>query len=209
MRKGLRAPSRASTLLPLVRQLRAGEGVDTAALTPAVPQLLAHLQRFAHPRLRWLADAEDAAADIAAETLARALRHWSGCRARSEAELVAWLQAIARRLILDLRRTPAPIGGAEPLVAWYVAVPVPRPHPRTTRRAQRVLALLEELEPALAALFLRRALEGTTWPELAREFSCSSSAARRRFERARRLVRARIHAAEAASRRPRDHRGPS
>ena len=178
-------------LLSAVRRLRESRGEDAEALAILVPLLWPRLQRYSLPRLRWLADAEDAAADVAAETLLRALRKIQACRAETEREFLGWVQAIARRQILDLRRSPLPIGGAEVLGDFVTReVADGRQRQVTIPHAHAVQAALGSLSPELNWILRRRALEGASWRQLASELGCSIPAARRRYERARQGVRA-------------------
>jgi RNA polymerase sigma-70 factor, ECF subfamily len=142
---------------------------------------------------RRLADAGDAVDDLLQIVACRALSRLDGCRARSRREFRGWLQAIARRIVIDLFRSPDPIGGgvrlppprsAHPGDPWAALGTGPAPTLDQLERA------LERLHPRYREILWKRAVEGMTWRQLGQALGISADAARHRFQRGRAIVRA-------------------
>jgi DNA-directed RNA polymerase specialized sigma24 family protein len=189
-------------VLPLVDRLRcrgAHAPWDEAAVAALAVRITAAVGPTLHAAVRDLADAGDALADLEQLVLERVLRGLPGCRATSDGAFWRWVQVIARRVRLDLRRLPAPIGGSPELPTALAARPAPEPPDLAAVfdvGAARVAGVWPAVERALACLTPRhrgliwqRVVEGLSWRELERVYDLTPGAARQQYARTRRALR--------------------
>jgi RNA polymerase sigma factor (sigma-70 family) len=153
--------------------------LDDAALRRLVPRVLAGLVRRG--------EAFDAAEDALQEALLEALRAWPEHPPRDPE---AWLATVARRRLVDARRSEAARHRREDVV---VAEPTP---PASTEVGDDTLFLLflcchPDLSPASQVALTLRAVGGLTTREIADAFYVPEATMAQRISRAKRMVQGR------------------
>jgi len=193
--RGLEAPAEASlhALDEDVRLMLAFRAGDAGAFD-------ALFRRWASPLLRYLARMlrDDAAAeDLVQEAFLRV--HRARDRYAPDARFSTWLYRIATNLALNELRRPRrrarhepPDGESGPELAAHAAEPEGAVDAR--RRAERALALLEELPEKQRAALCLAALEGLSYAEVAEALEVSEPAVKALVHRARSALADRLRA---------------
>ncbi|MBA3670398.1 MAG: sigma-70 family RNA polymerase sigma factor [Gemmatimonadaceae bacterium] len=216
-----RAPSPTSSETPdvsLSALLTAaqGEGPEAdAALEELLTSLCGIVRRSALHHARGLADVSDVAADVTQETLIGLAKGVRGCRATTDAEVVAWARVATRNAYIDMFRSPGS-GLAARLLAdelvhdmHHFAALTGADMPQRNSPAMTVLlrVLMEAYGDAVEStgeLFWWRLIMSLEWTEIAAKFSTTAAGAKRRFQRAqealRRSVLSRVEELPAAER---------
>lgn len=144
-------------------------------------RLLVHLVRRMHD--------VDAATELWAECWAAAFAGWSGCKARSESELDAWVFAIARNQLGSYYRSGQIASRTLDELKW--TVPSVRESDRIEIERDADLAVLRDVLtdaldrlPAMRRHAVQlRVLQGLAYEEVAARLGCSQQAARAHVSR--------------------------
>lgn len=181
---------------------RAQRPGGAAALDELLARLREPIRQFVLSRVGWAADAEDFAADVTQETLVRVAMRLGQCRATTDQQLIAWVLTIARREAATMLRATHSILAvrsfrteferalsAEAAHRWVRAVNedlLPDPEGALLR----VLAAVYDAEGATAGQLVRlHVVDRASWAEVARLLQTTPEAAKRRFQRAQRMLR--------------------
>ncbi|HEX8671650.1 MAG TPA: RNA polymerase sigma factor [Longimicrobium sp.] len=185
----------------LVELIREAAGGDEDALEGLLVRVYRIARAFVRRRLPGSAD-DAFVEDAASETVSRVAHAFTGCRARNEGEAVAWILEIARNTAIDLHRVELRqviVGALDDL---DLVGTIPAPVPGSISPAEgALLDLLGETHEALPAelqlLLWTRLVGGATWAEAGEQIGTTSTAAKRRYQRAqmrlRRELTRRIH----------------
>lgn len=172
------------TLSGLLR--RAVDG-DTTAREELLEKLYVPLRRYARRHLSGWIEPDEAAKDVAQDTLVRITAHLGACRAQSDRQLVAWALAILRNVIIDRARQRAEecLVRFGPAVEPLAVTPPPDDPPSSADRtlSRLVRSALDALPPEKMRLLQLRLQLGDRWADVGAELGTSWSAARRRFQR--------------------------
>jgi RNA polymerase sigma factor (sigma-70 family) len=171
--------------------LRAARRGDRAAHDALLVALRLPIRRFLRGRFRVGADPEMALEDIEQEALLHVHCHLGDCRATSDGSLLSWVLMVARRAALDVIREPLESSGVrspgllasladEESLQEREDVPI---RVRLLVDAQRWLSARDQ------ELLWRRLVSNESWAEVGASLGLSWTAARRRFQRAQRLLR--------------------
>jgi len=160
----------------------------------------AYEQKIFNAVYRMVGDYEDAA-DLTAETFARALRAFD--RFRGEAQPYTWLYRIALNLCKNYFRqqqhrsrvhafsldSPAEVGGEE--IERELEDPGQSPHAQVEAREleEKVAACLATLRVELRTLIVLRDVQGLSYQEIGEVLGCSEKAVKSRLFRARLQLR--------------------
>jgi DNA-directed RNA polymerase specialized sigma24 family protein len=181
------APSRCASgeaLYPLLIRVRAG---DEDALERLAAGVRALLMRLISPLLAggWT---DGWVEDVVGEAVIDVLRAHPCCRAAGEGEFRAWVATIARREVATFLRCELPRQHLHSPLGPHLTLPDPSPDvdPETSRISLGHLPLTRAERE-----FLLLRLDATlTWAEIGREFGIAGTAAKRRYQRLLRRLRA-------------------
>ena len=191
---------------PLVRCLFKAQGGGHGAkssLEQLLTELYRPIKRFAAARLSRFADAEEIAADVAQETLFHLARSYRQCTATTVGQLMQWALVSARRVLIDMLRSPGSGLAARTITVELSKVIVSETFQESiggreefsqTREAILRLAVeaYDQLPESAAALLWWRLIAGQDWTEIARIFGTTKSGAKRRFQRAQNALRRQV-----------------
>lgn len=202
--------SRSRTLLELLEGARGGAQEDLEIL---LRRLRPRVMRFLVDRLQSHASTSAIAEEMTQEVLVRVTQSIASCRATTEEELHAWVQTIARRLVIDRYRRreleleqrvwedDLRIDGH--LLIDACADADAEAESAEAREIEEVLGNLlweaqAELTDGTQQVLRRRLLYGETWSQVGEFVGTSAAGAKRRFQRAqdrlRKEVRKRVTA---------------
>lgn len=173
-------------------------GGDRDALNELLEHLRPIILRGVRNRVRSAACAEAVAEELTQDVLLRVTEGLAGCRALSEAQLLAWTRTIARRVVIDWRRRRAhehgrrtPGGLAAPDTRAPVAGLLPPYEPGTQGDSevdhvlgQILMEAQEALSPGTQRVLVGRLLYGDTWRAAGCRAGTSAGGAKRRYQRA-------------------------
>lgn len=154
-------------------------------------RLLVHLTRRMHDL--------DAATELWAECWASAFAGWSRCKARSDAELEAWIFGISRNQLGAYYRSGEIARRALDQLRWTVPSVTQTDRIEIERDAElaALRAVLNEAVDRLPAMRRQavqlRVVEGLTYEEVAARLSCSQQAARAHVSRGLRQLERQIN----------------
>ena len=177
-----------------------GDGVDAEILSEFLERLYVPVHRFVRARLNGFAEPDEAAADVAQDTLVRLARSAVTCRGRSDGEIIAWALQVARRVLITYchahatellaRRFTDDLRAAGVAVCFEESVGrVPPQDPGFELLLRMTVNAYSKASPSTAELFWLRLVGGAEWAEIARELVTTESAAKRRFQRAQATIR--------------------
>lgn len=177
------------------------EGAD-AALDELLVRLYHPLRSLVQRRLFGMPDVEELAHDAAQDALLRIARELPTCRATTDRQLLTWALTTVQRTAIDLLRSPDALAHSRrsPLepAAFSVAAPEisAEGHDEAALdQSEMVLweltrILLDTVPPAARPVLWARGAEGATWAEVGEALGIPPTAAKRRFQRAQRHLRA-------------------
>jgi RNA polymerase sigma factor (sigma-70 family) len=165
---------------------------SAAARGELLTALRPRIFRFVLKRVGGTPAAHEVAEDITQDVLLRIHDGLLCCRARSEAQLVAWTFTIARHAVIDWRRKrtleEAAPGDARAPSLRNVAEGAPeRPSPEDRLLGELLLAAQATLNPDAQEVIRQRLLYGATWRVAGEAIGTTAGGAKRRWQRA--LVR--------------------
>ncbi|MES2178516.1 MAG: sigma-70 family RNA polymerase sigma factor [Gemmatimonadota bacterium] len=171
-----------------------------SSLERLLTELYQPIKRFAVARLGRFADSEEIAADVAQETLFHLARSYRQCTATTVGQLMQWALVSARRVLIDMLRSPGSGLAARAISTELSRVIVSETFQESIGGREEFSTAREEMlrlavetydqmpEPA-AALLWWRLVAGQDWTEIARIFGTTRSGAKRRFQRAQNTLR--------------------
>lgn len=171
-----------------------------AALEDLLTALCDPIRRSATHHARGLVDVHEVAADLTQETLIGLAKGIRGCRARTDAEVVAWARAATRNAYIDMFRSPAS-GLAARLLAVELVDEIgqtatlsgdPAPHPNSPAMASLLRVVMDAYGDAVEStgeMFWWRLIMSLEWSEIAVKLSTTTAGAKRRFQRAQETLR--------------------
>jgi RNA polymerase sigma factor (sigma-70 family) len=190
---GAVAAPESSVLLEDVRRWLPAVRAGTAdAETRLLSALRPPLHRFFRARFAVGTDPEAAAEDLTQETLWRIHRHLGSVRGVEAAAFLGWCFMIARRVGLDAVRAARREAHTIALDAETLLVSEHGDATETTPENPRAIRLAKSqalLSPADQELLWRRIVRNESWLEVGGALRISWTAARRRYQRAQRLLR--------------------
>ena len=170
-----------ATLHPILASARTDnqQALD-ALLTFARPVAYAVIR----PRLRggWCEDWTD---DVVQEVLLDIVRAHGGCRAVSDADLTAWVAAIARREVAEFFRREHWHSETVGLLAM-ARLSVERDEPAAGAASvaiESLRPLMARLAPDQHELLYERLISAATWTEVGEQLGIPATAAKRRWQR--------------------------
>lgn len=198
----------AVSLVALLHAAQGGQQAPESERRRALEELLTELHprvtRYATARVSRALEAAGLVDDVAQETLFIVVRKLAQCRATTDEQLVAWVLTIARRTAIGLLRRQASRLMVQSLSkayeqgmaaaawrAWLEEV-----EDELTPEDRHLACLLvdeyEQLAPDTMELLFVHLVEGRSWPEVAEQFGSTSTAVKRRCQRALRRLRNRL-----------------
>ena len=188
---------------PLLRCLfkaQAGGHEAKSSLEQLLTELYRPVKRFAAARLNRFADSEEIAADVAQETLFHLARSYRQCTATTVGQLMQWALVSARRVLIDMLRSPGSGLAVRTITMELSRVIVSETFQESiggreefsqVRETMLRLAVeaYDQLPESAAALLWWRLVAGQDWTEIARIFGTTRSGAKRRFQRAQNTLR--------------------
>lgn len=178
-------------LYRLLLDARKGSAASRGELLRALrPRILGLILK----RMGGTAAAHEVAEDITQDVLLRIHDALAYCKARSEAQFMAWSFTIARHAIIDWRRKraveDAASGDARALTSMNAAeVALERSSPEDRLLGELLLAAQATLNADTQEIIRQRLLYGATWRAAGEAVGTTAGGARRRWQRA--LVRLR------------------
>lgn len=188
-------------LVELMRRAVAG---DDAALENLLIRLHVPTLRFLRRRLGSDPREAEVADDLTQETLVRVYRFLSTCSATNDAQIMAWVLAIARRQLIDwIRAKYRDVAASLALMGdekQQSEIGEPQYGCRVQQDGsfehQRLLMLLMDLHDRLPAatqkLLWLRVVQAASWTEVAKEMQTTASAAKRRYQRVQQRLRSEL-----------------
>lgn len=182
----------------LSRHLSSARAGSNDALEDLLERLHPILLRYARSHLSRDPAAADLALDLVQEALIRIATGLERCRADGDDQIVAWALTIVRNLCVDHYRTKTlpTVRFSRLMDDLLEAMQAPErggrnpPRSRGERILRRVVRqAVHELPRPTRRLLLLRVGRGWTWSEVARDIGLSSDAAKKRFRRARAVLR--------------------
>ncbi|MBI3568122.1 MAG: sigma-70 family RNA polymerase sigma factor [Gemmatimonadetes bacterium] len=179
----------------LIAAVRAG---DPDAATPLFCTLRPIVRRFLVARFGRGGRVHPWAEDVEQETLFRVHVHFHACRASSVGGFVAWVLVIARTAALDALRAELPVerDTVRSAIEQFADENSADDGDDSPSRAVRVVQAQALLSPCDAELLWLRIVANRSWVEVGRELGISWTAARRRYQRAQRFLRAVLDGAD-------------
>ncbi len=164
----------------------------------------AYEQKIFNAVFRMVGDYEDAA-DLTADTFARALRGFD--RFRGEAQPYTWLYRIALNLCKNYFRqqqhrsrvhafsldSPAEVDGEAVVRELEDTAPSPHEQMEAREMEEKVSACLLTLRPEFRTLIVLRDVQGLSYQEIGEVLGCSEKAVKSRLFRARLQLRDALH----------------
>lgn len=188
------------SLLQRLHQAREEGPRGEQALESLLEALYVPVKRFAKARLKRFGDAEEIAADVAQETLFHVARYHRTCTAVVEGQLMMWVLVTARRVMIDMLRSPG-----SGLAVRALCVELRRDNvsesfessigkrPEAAAAHELALGIAIEaygyLPQTTAELLWDRLVGGAEWNSIATQYGTTYSAAKRRFQRAQGALR--------------------
>lgn len=182
----------------LYGQFLSARGGDEEALDGLLEHVRPILLRDVRDRVRSASATEAVAEELTQEVLLRVAEGLATCRARSEAQLLAWSRTIARHVVIDWRRRRSQ--EHELRIADSLADPHRReplggslgPHELGAHGDAEVDQVLgrilmeaqDALSPGTRCVLVSRLLYGDTWRAAGNRAGTSSGGAKRRYQRA-------------------------
>lgn len=188
-------------LTALLAAHQKGDASDDAALEALLAHLEPPLRRFLGRRVRSMGRDLDFVQDATQQSLVAIVLSVHGCRARSDAELVAWALGVARNQLAELLRREGPWADSldddqAPVVAGESFHTSAGQCDDVDPGLDVLLGVVGRISAALpakaAALLWMRLVAGYEWHEVGAELGISAGAAKLRFQRMQVSLRAQV-----------------